>query len=105
MSYFKDGKVTFEGRTILFTKEEAAQYENTGNYWHGEGDPSSWLTITILRLAFERIQPAPREKAIDLAYQLTAQVLGISRYKVEQSVSWHENYMRWHDGDDSYSVF
>ena len=50
MSYFKDGRVELEGRAILFTKEEAAQYENAGNYWH-------------------------------------------------------ENYMRWHDGDDSYSVF
>ena len=74
MSYFQDGKVEFEGCVFHFSAEEAQAFENTVNYWHGPGDPSSWLAVTVFIETQERVQGAPGDVALDLA----AQVLGVT---------------------------
>jgi hypothetical protein len=100
MSFFRDAEIVYEGRTISFSKKEAEQFDRPGTSWHAEGDPSSWLVVEILREAYRRTRPAP----VEFAYVLAARVLGIEIGAVYNAITWHENYMRWHDGDSSYSV-
>lgn len=100
MSYFQDGKVEFEGCVFRFSAEEAQALENSANYWHGPGDPSTWLAVTVFIEARERVQGAPVDVALDLA----AQVLGVTVERLRSLIEWHEQYMRWHDGDPDYAV-
>ena len=100
MSYFRDGKIEFEGRSFCFSAEEAQALENSANYWHGPGDPSSWLAVAVFIKARERAQGAP----VDVALNLAAQVLGVTAGRLRSLIEWHEQYMRWHDGDPDYAV-
>jgi hypothetical protein len=100
MSYFSDASVTHEGKTFTFTAEEGRALENTGKYWHGPGDPSTWLAVAVFVRARDKFGDAPRSVAL----QLAAQALGITTDKLEGLIDWHVNYMRWHDGDWSYTV-
>jgi hypothetical protein len=100
MSYFQDGKVEFEGCVFCFSAEEAQVLENSANYWHGPGDPSSWLAVTVFIEAREKVQGAP----VDVSLELAAQVLGVTVERLRSLIRWHEQYMRWHDSDPDYAV-
>jgi hypothetical protein len=66
--------------------------------WHGPSDPSSWLCAKIFSAA--KAKTNDRE----LAFALGAKALGLSIGKLRSSIEWHVNYMRFHDGDDSYDL-
>ncbi len=100
MSYFVDAVVEFGGQSFCFTAEDARGFEDSLNYWHRPGDPSTWLSVTIFEEARRKVKGAPDEVALELA----AKVLGISVEKLRANIEWHENYMRWHDGDPDYRV-
>jgi hypothetical protein len=100
MSYFQDGKVEFEGCVFRFSAEEAQAIESSVKYWHGPGDPSSWLAVAVFVEAQKKVQCAPVDVALDLA----AQVLGVTIERLRSLIEWHEQYMRWHDGDPDYAV-
>lgn len=101
MTYFHDAAIEYEGRTYTLTAAEAAALESPFNYWHGPGDPSTWLCAAVLRRALAITRGAPHAVALDLA----AAALGIPRAKLDRAIEWHEQYMRWHDGDEDYSVY
>ena len=100
MSYFVDAVVEFEDQSFRFPAEEARRFEDSLNYWHRAGDPSTWLSVTIFTEARVRTKGAPDEVALELA----AKVLGITVEKLRANIEWNENYMRWHDGDPDYRV-
>jgi hypothetical protein len=97
-SYFeRDVTVNHEGCTFALTLEEQRACERHGNGWHGQGDPSTSLTADIVRVARRKCEGAPEAVARERA----ARALGITASKVDSSIEWHENYMRWHDGDSN----
>ncbi len=100
LSYFRDAEVEFEGCTFRFSAEEGREMELGSNYWHGPGDPSSWLGVDVFLAARERVEGAPDQVALELA----AKALGMSIPDLCDLIEWHENYMRWHDGDPGYHV-
>ena len=100
MSYFVDAVIEYEGHAFHFSAAEGRAFEDSLNYWHGAGDPSTWLSVTIFMEARRRVNGAPDEAALELA----AKVLGIAIENLRAKIEWHENYMRWHDGDPGYRV-
>ncbi len=100
MSYFQDAVVTFEEHIFHFSAEEGRALEDSLNYWHGPGDPSSWLAVAVFLAARGKVAGAPDSVALELA----ALALGITVEHLRSSIEWHENYMRWHDGDFDYKV-
>jgi hypothetical protein len=101
MSYFQDAEVRFEGNYFSLTAEGASSLESPFNYWHGPGDPSTWLCAAVVRRSLEIVNGAPNAVALELA----AGALGISVDKLSRAIEWHEQYVRWHDGNEGYSVF
>lgn len=99
-SYFHDASIEIDGRAIGLSAEEARAHQTGAHDWHGAGDPASWLAVTIFQEARRRTGDAGNEVALALA----AASLGITADELRSTIQWHENYMRWHDGDDSYSV-
>ena len=99
-SFFFDASVEASGVTITLSADDCRPIQNGLNYWHGPGDPSTWLTVAIFLEARRRVGGTDNAAAFELA----AQALGVSAQKVSDSIEWHENYMRWHDGDPDYSV-
>ena len=100
-SYFeRDVTVSHEGRTFTLTLAEQRGCEARGNFWHDKGDPSSSLTADVVRVARRKCEGAPESVARELA----ARALGIPVTKVDTNLEWHENYMRWHDGDSKYDA-
>jgi hypothetical protein len=99
-NFFHDSTVDVDGTAYTLTAEECLPRQNAGNYWHGPGDPSSWLAVDIFLEARRRVGDGHNDAALELA----AGALGISVDTLRGSIEWHENYMRWHDGDESYSV-
>lgn len=100
MSHFHNAEIEVEGRVLTFSIDEGQSEENSGNYWHGPGDPSTWLAVAVfqaVRRKYELIGNAP-------ALELAAQNLGITVGKLLASIDWHEHYMQWHDGDADYRV-
>ncbi|TET55557.1 MAG: hypothetical protein E3J64_00035 [Anaerolineales bacterium] len=100
VSFFRDAEVEYEGSTFRFSAEEGRALEMGSNYWHGPGDPSSWLGVAVFLRARERVDGAPESVALDLA----ARALGMTVPRLRELIEWHENYMRWHDGDPEYRV-
>lgn len=45
-----------------------------------------------------------RTRSVDASLALTAELLGHTVAQVKSALEWHEQYIRWHDGDPSYSV-
>lgn len=58
----------------------------------------SWLCASLYRAM------KARTGSIEPSIALTAQLLGQSTEQVRGALEWHDNYMRWHDGDESYTV-
>ncbi len=100
MSNFHDVEVTVDGRTLTFSAAEGEAHENSGNYWHGPGDPSTWLAVDVFLAVRRKHAPIDNAPALDLA----AQDLGITVEKLRACIEWHEHYMQWHDGDPDYRV-
>ena len=100
MSFFHDAEVHFEGRRFRLPAEEAQALESQLNYWHGPGDPSTWLAVAVLVKAREKSRDAP----IDVTLELAAQALGITTHALRAAIEWHEQYMRWHDGNPDYNI-
>lgn len=100
MSYFVDAAVEYDDRVFHFPAEDARTFEDGLNYWHRQGDPSTWLSVTIFMEARRRVDGA----SDDVALELAAKVLGITVEKLRANIEWHEQYMRWHDGDPDYRV-
>jgi hypothetical protein len=100
VSYFVEAVVELEGQSFRFPAEEGRRFEDSLNYWHGAGDPSTWLSVAIFMEARRRIKGATDEVALELA----AKVLGITVEKLRANIKGHEDYMRWHDGDPDYRV-
>lgn len=99
-TYFHDAAVEADGQTYTFSVADGLAIEARGNQWHGPGDPSTWLVVGVFLEARSRVGAA----GADVACELAAQALGISVAKLRQSIEWHENYMRWHDGDYEYRI-
>jgi hypothetical protein len=100
VSYFQDATVTHEDREIHFSAEEGRAMEGGTHYWHGPASPSTWLAVAVFQKAQEKAAGTPQSVALELA----AQAMGMSEKKLVAAIRWHENYMRWHDGDESYRV-
>jgi hypothetical protein len=99
-SYFHDATVEIDGVTCTLGAEECLTHQNALNYWHGAGEPSSWLAVDIFQEARRRTGDGQNDAALELA----AKALGITVDALRTAIEWHENYMRWHDGDPDYSV-
>lgn len=98
--HFRDAEIEYEGRVYRFSAEEGRALEHGIQYWHGEGDPSSWLAAAAFEAVRERMGDVPDAAVLEL----TARAMGITVQELRDSIEWHENYMRWHDGDLTYRV-
>jgi hypothetical protein len=98
--YFRDAVVGSGGRTYRFGVEDGRALEQAGNYWHGPGDPSTWLMVAVFLEARRRVA----EAGDDIALELAAQALGITVDRLRKGIEWHEHYMQWHDADPDYRV-
>ncbi len=95
--FTQDASISRDGKTFTLTLAEQKECE-TPSDWHGPGDPSSWLCAKI----FSAAKLKTNDRA--LAFELGAKALGISVEKLQSAIEWHVNYMRFHDGDDSYDL-
>ena len=100
MSFFRDASIEYQGAIVSFSAEEGRAQELPGNYWHGPGLPSTWLAVAVFCAAQRKMRGAPDSMVLTLA----AAALDMSVGKLIDLIRWNENYMRWHDGDDSYRV-
>ncbi len=85
------GEVTVEGRTW---KVEAHELEEL-DYALSHG---SWQVADL----YPKVKA--RTGSIEAGVALTALLLGTTVESVRGSLEWHEQYMRWHDGDPDYSI-
>jgi hypothetical protein len=90
----------YEGRELCFTAAEGQAMEGGSHYWHGPADPSTWLATAVFEAIRAREAGVPQAVILELA----AQALGMAVEKLVAAIEWHEQYMRWHDGDESYTV-
>jgi predicted RecB family nuclease len=100
VSYFRDALVVYEGRELRFFAAEGQAMEGGSHYWHGPASPSTWLAVAVFETVRERAAGAPQSVTLELA----AQAMGMTVEKLIAAIEWHEQYMRWHDGDDDYHV-
>lgn len=95
-SFFReDVSIEREGRSITFTLAEQKALETRGNYWHGPGDPSSWLSVKTFTTVRSK-----HELSDEDALLLASLALGITREKLIGAIRWNDQYMAWHDGYD-----
>jgi hypothetical protein len=99
-SYSQDASIEYQDQTFYLSAGECRAVEDDVNRWFGAGDPSTWLTVAVFELARRKVGAAPQS----IALGLTARALGLSIDNVISRIEWHEQYMRWHDGDQDYSV-
>jgi hypothetical protein len=99
-TYFYDAVVEAGGQRYHFSIADGQALERAGNAWHGPGDPSTWLIVAVFWAARQRVGAA----GDSVALALTAQALGITLEQVRAGITWHEQYMRWHDDDPDYRV-
>lgn len=99
-SYFQDAEVEWGGSTFHFSAADGRALESRGDYWHGPADPSTWLAVAVFIEARQRVGEAGDGVALELA----AKALGITVEQLRGKIEWHEQYMRFHDGDYDYRV-
>ena len=99
-SYSQDATIEYQGHIYYLSAIECRAVEDEVNRWHGQGDPSTWLTVAVFELARRKIAGAPDAVTLELA----AKVLGLTVSAVTGKIEWHEQYMRWHDDDPDYRV-
>ena len=100
MCRFHDITIEHEGRLYSLRAEEGEELLCGSQYWAAEGAPSSWLAVAGFRHVRETFPYL--EQKIHLL--LAAGFMGITLEKLVSSIRWHEQYIRWHDGDDEYAV-
>ena len=100
MSHFQPARLEHEGRALELLPAELAPLAVNAASWHGPGDPSSWLSVNVFQLARRKFPGLSNETLLELA----GKALGISAQALRSAIEWNENYMRWHDGDESYRV-
>jgi hypothetical protein len=99
-SFFRDAEIVHDGRVYRFSAAEGKRQQSRGNYWHCEGDPSTWLSVSVVLAVRRKYSKLPSEQLLELG----AKALGVTASKLRASIEWHENYMRFHDGDPDYRV-
>jgi hypothetical protein len=95
--FMADASIERDGKSYTLTLAEQKECEAPSD-WHGPGDPSSWLCAKVFSAAKQKTNDR------DLAFELGAKALGIGADKLRSAIEWHVNYMRFHDGDDSYDL-
>lgn len=100
-TWFQDASIQLGERAVHFTAEEGRTLESPSQYWHGPGSPSSWLGAAVCLAVREKMPDAPLAAVLELA----AQAMGMTVDSLQSLIEWHENYMRWHDGDPDYRLF
>jgi hypothetical protein len=100
MSYFHDATVTHQGRTFHFSAEAGRAVESPGQYWVGPGHPSTWLAVAVFEEVRRELGGAPEAVALEVA----AKAMGMPVDRLVSSITWQEQYMRWHDGDPEYRI-
>jgi hypothetical protein len=92
-TYFcKDAKLRFNG--VDYALEEKDFEELSNDYWHGEGDPSTWLCASTVVHIRSKWKELPRAQVIKLA----SLVLGVSVDHLEEMLDWNAHYRANHDG-------
>ena len=99
-SFFVDGQIELDGKTYRLRKSEADRLVSRGQYWHGKGDPSSWLCVAAFLRVRSKYKTLPQSGAL----ALVAQSMEISAEKLRAALAWHEQYVRFHDGSPDYYV-
>ena len=100
-NYFRsDAEIMVAGRKYSLSLAEQNALVSRLNYWHGEGDPSTWLAVSTFLAVRSKYPNVADETGLALA----ALALGVSRDALVGLIRWHENYMQWHDGDETYQV-
>ncbi|MAT96436.1 MAG: hypothetical protein CL608_04770 [Anaerolineaceae bacterium] len=100
-NYFRsNAEIIVAGRKYSLSLAEQNALVSRLNYWHGEGNPSTWLAVSTF-LAVRHKYPNVAEETV---LALAALALGVSRDALVGLIRWHENYMRWHDGDETYQI-
>jgi len=100
-TWFQDASIQLEERIVQFTAEEGRRLESPVQYWHGPGRPSSWLGAAVCLAVKEKMPDAALAAVLDLA----SEAMGMTVDALQSLIEWHENYMRWHDGDPEYRLF
>lgn len=98
--YFQDAAVEWGGSVFHFGVADGRAIESQGNNWHGPADPSTSLAVAVFIEARRRVG----EAGDDVALELAAKALGVTVEQLRSSIEWHEQYMRFHDGDYTYRV-
>ena len=99
-SYFREAMVYWGDRSYHFSVEDGYALESGGGDWHGPADPPTWGAVAVFLHARQRVG----ETGDAIALELAAQALGITVARLRACIEWHENYMRWHDGDFEYRI-
>jgi len=89
--YFKRIKITYGSTEYFFTEEELAELAKT-NYWHGDGDPSSWLC----EATFSKAQIKCKDAHAPIVMELAAKTLGITEEILQNALDWYRHYMDFH---------
>jgi len=101
MSFFQDAEMVFGGEVCRFSAEEGQALESPTQYWHGAGKPSSWLGAAVCLAVRAKYKQIP----LEIVLGLSAGSLGITLLELDMLIEWHENYVRWHDDDQGYTLF
>lgn len=104
MSYFRDAEVRYGELVFCFSAEEGRTLEGSVNYWHRPGDPSTWLATDVFLAARRKVWQEDEHLPQQVALELAAAAMDITVEKLRSLIEWHEQYMRWHDGDSDYRV-
>jgi hypothetical protein len=100
-NYFRsDAEIIVAGIKYSLSLAEQNALVSRLNYWHSEGDPSTWLAVSTFLAVRSKYPNVADETVLALA----APALGVSQDALVGLIRWHENYMRWHDGDETYQV-
>lgn len=99
MGHFQTATLEVGGATYRVEPHELEPLVTHLADWIG-GSPSTWVCVDVFRHVRRRFPDLGQGHQIALA----AQALGMAEDQLVAAIEWHENYMRWHDGDESYRV-
>ena len=99
-SYFVDAEIEFKGRVYHLKKSTADRWVSATNTWHNEADPSTWLCEKAFSALRKKFKPLSQ----DAVLVLLAKAMKITVEQLVNTIKWHEEYMRWHEGMPDYRV-
>lgn len=97
---FQSASLVHEGAALTVEPKHLADLIRGSSRWLGPKDPSSWLVVDV----FDRVRRKNKAVPEGVILELCALAMGLTRDKIVSSIRWHENYMRFHDGDYDYKV-